>query len=114
MLDASQSGCINHPGMAATHRCKQCSTPMCDSCAVRGPTGVFCSAECKQRHESYMQRAQEMDGRARGTFFTKLKGAITWLIVASVACLSMAFVSTKINIPILSGIVQQLRNKFGI
>ena len=114
MLKASMTGCINHPGMVADHRCKQCAKPVCNSCIQRGPTGVFCSEACKVQHEQYMQRAGQLDGRARSSFFVKLRGLVVGLIVLAAVVGGIGFIGTEVEIPILSDIAWTVRDLIGL
>lgn len=114
MLSGTQSGCINHPGVEAAARCKQCSRPICGACVVSGPTGIFCSAGCKEKHETFARRAQELDDKARSSFFIKLKGLIVWLIVVVGVAFAIGFIGTAVNIPVLTPLVQQVRGIIGI
>ncbi len=60
------SGCINHPGVTAKGRCKQCGRPFCSACEVSGSTGRFCSDACKQKFEAFVERVQALEGRRTG------------------------------------------------
>ncbi|HEX73151.1 MAG TPA: hypothetical protein ENN65_07530 [Candidatus Hydrogenedentes bacterium] len=114
MVEASRSSCINHPGVEATVRCKQCGTPVCDTCVESGPTGRFCSPACRQKHEAFMQRAQQMDGRARSGVFVKLRGLIGSIIIILVVLAVIGVAATLFPIPILSDLVFQLRGMLNI
>lgn len=61
MAKGLSSTCTVHPGFEAIGRCKQCSKPFCSECQVKGPTGIFCCQECKETHEQFIQRAQQLD-----------------------------------------------------
>jgi len=85
------SACINHPAVEATGRCKQCTKPFCDACAVPGATGLFCSAACKEKHELFVQRAAKLDDMQRDTsFFAKLWIRIRKLLVFAIVILFLA------------------------
>src|SRR5262245_7068663 len=104
------SSCLNHPTVEATGRCKQCSKPFCDTCAVRGPTGNFCSQECKQRHEAYVQRAAKLDDMQRDTsFFAKTWIRIRKLLVFAIVALILAVVAhfLGVQVPVLSDLINQ-------
>lgn len=63
---SSLSTCTKHPSTEATGRCKQCGKPFCGQCRVQGPTGYFCSDGCKSSHESFVQRAKQLDDMKSG------------------------------------------------
>jgi len=107
-------GCINHPGIEAAARCKMCGKAVCRSCVTPGPTGYFCSDTCRQKHEHFAVRAQEMDGKARGVFFVKLRKFVLNVLVAAAVLFAIGFVATFIEIPLLSGIVRMVRGFIGI
>lgn len=114
MVDVTRSACVNHPGIEATVRCKQCSRPVCDTCIVTGPTGRFCCPECKQKHEVFTQRAQQMDGKARTTLFPKLRQLGGNLLLAAAVVAALAVVGTIFDIPVLTPLVQQARGMIGL
>lgn len=114
MAMGTTSGCINHPGIEAVARCKQCGKAVCGTCVVKGPTGKFCTPECKEQHEGYIQRAQELDRmRKRPSLFVKLRGIIGTGIILVLVILAAGFVATYFgfNIPILTDIVNNLFNR---
>jgi len=109
MLSPSVSGCINHPGVEAVARCKQCGKPVCSSCVVKGPTGLFCGEPCKDRHEKFISRAQELHRTSRSTgTFQKLKIALMKLVILLVAIILLGFVMVYFNVPVASDIVRKV------
>jgi ferredoxin len=107
-------GCAFHPGIEVVARCKQCGRGVCAACVVKGSTGVFCSAACKERHEAFAQRARELEGRARVPIFTRLRNLIGWVIVALAVCLALGVVGSVFPVPFLTPIVYQVRAVIGI
>jgi len=114
MSKGIQSGCINHPGVEATHRCKQCNKPVCGACVVPGPTGRFCSTACKEQHEAFTQRAQRMDGKARSGLGARLRKLVGALILAAAVCFALGVVGSIFTVPVLSDIVFEVRGILGI
>lgn len=113
MVDATRSACINHPGIEATGRCKQCGRPMCDACRVVGPTGHFCCDTCRRNHEVFMQRAAQLETKARGSFGARLRsvfgGLIVLLVVVAVALGAGYFFS----VPVLGDVAERLLGLIG-
>lgn len=109
MVDATASGCINHPGVEAAFRCKQCGKPVCNTCVVKGPTGHFCGAPCKERHEGFVQRAQSMqqDGRRTGQI-GKLRRFLIRAVIFIVALGGLGFVALYFDIPVVAAIIRKL------
>lgn len=108
------SGCINHPGIEAVARCKQCAKPVCGTCVVKGPTGAFCSDACKETHAAYVNRAQQLDDmKRRPGILARFKGVIGTGVVIVIVVFAAAFVATYfgIEIPVLSNIVRQVLNR---
>lgn len=106
------SGCINHPAVEAVARCKQCGKPVCGACVVIGPTGRFCSEDCRERHAEFIKRAQVFDSkRGPGTNLVSLltrtlvKVILLGLVVLFAAALVTVF--TDINIPFLGPILEK-------
>lgn len=103
MLEGTSSGCINHPAVEAVARCKQCGRPVCGACMVPGPTGRFCSDSCKEKHEKFIQRAQELNQTSRRTGdFRKIKRLLVKLVIYLVAIGALGFVSIYFEIPVLA------------
>jgi hypothetical protein len=113
MLDGTQSGCINHPGIEARARCKQCGKPVCGACIVAGPTGKFCSDACKETNQQFLVRAQQLEGKGGTALFTKLKGLIASLVIVAAVCIALGVVATVFEIPVLSGLVVKARGIIG-
>jgi hypothetical protein len=113
MLEGTRSGCINHPGVEALARCKQCGKPVCGTCVVSGPAGNFCSEVCKEKHQTFMSRAQQLDGRARGTMFVKLRKLAGGLIVLAAVCVAVGVIATAVEIPVLTDLVYRIRGLVG-
>ncbi|MBI5092743.1 MAG: hypothetical protein HZB26_09920 [Candidatus Hydrogenedentes bacterium] len=111
MALGAPSSCLNHPGVEATGRCKQCGKPFCNACAVSGPTGRFCSDTCKEKHQVFIQRAQQLDRQVvSGGFLRKLRSMAIKLVIWAVAILAVAFILTKyaqIEVPILSDLLRR-------
>lgn len=113
MLSGTQSGCVNHPGVEAVLRCKQCSRPVCSACVTTGPTGRFCSPDCRHKHEVFSERAQALDGKARGSFFVKLRGALGALVIAVAVLAAVGLVATFVEIPVLTNLTYMVRGWIG-
>ena len=114
MLEGSKSGCINHPGVEATVRCKQCGKPVCDACVVQGPTGLFCSTVCKEKHQAFMTRAQQLEAKKAGSSLgARLRGAVGFLLLVAVVLGAVGVVATVFEVPVLSGLVRQARVVIG-
>lgn len=114
MVSATSSGCINHPGVEAVLRCKMCGRPVCGACIETGPTGRFCSTSCRDKHQAFAARAQQLDGRGGSGLYTKLKRLVTWLIIAAVVLASIGFISVIYYIPVVSELTQRARGIIGI
>lgn len=103
------SGCLNHPTVEAVGRCKQCGKPFCSACHVKGPTGNFCSDECKAAHETFTRRAAQLDNmKATGGFGRIVKRVVILAIVLVVITVGAGMMG--IEIPVLS---ELLRNFTG-
>ena len=103
------AACINHPSIEAVGRCKQCGKPFCGTCRVTGPTGNFCAEECKTKHETFTQRAQQLDKMSRsGGFMTKLwfLGKKIVIFVLFFLAIAVALHFFGVNVPVVSPIVR--------
>lgn len=112
MMGAKTIGCINHPGVEAIGRCRQCSKPVCKQCGVSGTNGIYCSDVCREKHEQFMQRAKSLDldkNNRRGIFFQIRNWAGT-LITLLAFIFALGFVSSLIYIPYLSEVTVKIRD----
>jgi hypothetical protein len=115
MTGAKTIGCINHPGIEAIGRCRQCSKPVCRECGVAGTKGIYCCEMCRDKHEQFMQRAQALEldkGYQRGFFFhfRQWLGALITIVVLLFAA---GFVSSIIYIPFISDATMRVRTLLG-
>lgn len=110
MARGMPSTCINHTGVEAAIRCKQCGTPACSACKVSGRTGNFCSDACREKHEQFILRAQELE-RRRPTVgvLVRLRRMVVKLVVLVLVVLLFAALLTYlgVEVPFLS---DQLRH----
>jgi hypothetical protein len=109
MISPTASGCINHPGVEAVARCKQCGRPVCGACLVTGPTGRFCSDTCKDKHEKFVSRARALQrtSRSAGTL-TKVRRSLIKLVIFLVAIMALGFVAVYFEIPVAADIVRKI------
>ena len=114
-LSGVGSVCVNHPTIESVGRCKQCSKPFCNACKIQGPTGFFCSAECKQKHEVFVKRAQELDlkkgGLGIGYLLSKILG---WAVALLIIAVVLGVVGTIFQVPVLWPLVQNVRGSIGL
>jgi hypothetical protein len=111
MAIGTESGCINHPAIEAVGRCKQCGKPFCGTCRVQGPTGNFCSEDCKSKHEVFTQRAQQLDTMSRsGGFLNKL-----WFLGKKIIVFALFFLAVAValhfiglNVPVVSPVIRNI------
>ena len=114
-LSGVGSVCVNHPSVEAVGRCKQCSKPFCNACRVQGPTGYFCSAECKQKHEVFVKRAQELDTKKGGMGIGFLVGKLISILIGVVIIAAIVgVVGSVFNVPVLTPLVQSVRASVGM
>jgi hypothetical protein len=113
MLNGKQSGCINHPGMEATYHCKQCSTPVCNSCVVSGTLGNFCCETCQEKFRAFAARAQAMEQRQTGTSRLRFGAKIRKFVFILVVLAILGAAGSYYEIPVLSHVVWTIRNIVG-
>jgi hypothetical protein len=114
MIDASASGCINHPGIEASARCKQCGKPVCGACVVVAASGRYCSEACQQKNEQFMQRAAQLEVKTQGKFSLFLRQLAGKIVAVLLVLLALGILATFVNIPVLSELVYRLRGLAGI
>ena len=98
-------------------RCKQCGKPITLLNKVTGPTGHFCSAGCKEKHEEFTRRAHALDmqdrGRGRG-LGRSLRRLLGKLIVLAVVLAALGAAAVYFEIPILNDAVQYVLRAIGL
>ena len=109
------TGCIHHPSVEAIVHCRQCATPVCGACMVPGPTGRFCSIECREKNEIFIKKAQDCDVvKKRGGGFShgivKLAGRVVVLLATAFA---LGVAGTVFEIPGLSDLTRTVRGMIG-
>ena len=99
-------------------RCKQCSRPLTMANRVTGPTGHFCGAECKEKHEAFTRRAHALDmqDRAKGGsgLVRSARRLIGKLIVLAVILAVLGAVGMYFKIPVLNDAAQYVLNTIGL
>jgi hypothetical protein len=92
-------------------RCKQCNGRITRDNRVRGPHGLYCSEACKEMHEEFLERVEEVDADKGvkfsrfGLFFRRLIGKLIVLAILAVFLCALAYF---IEIPYLSEFVRGL------
>ncbi len=115
MVSPTASGCINHPGMEAVARCKMCGKPVCGACVEKGPTGAFCSTVCRDKHEAFVQRAQEQADRPKpaGANVRKLVSILIKLSILLAVVVGIGVLSVMFQIPVLEGFTRKVMGVLG-
>lgn len=115
MAMGTSSGCVNHPGIQSTARCKQCNKPVCNACRVDAPTGAFCSEVCREKFETFVQRAAQLEQMRKPARFGKVvKGLIGKLIVIFILLLALGILGSVMEVPVLTPLVETVRGKLGV
>lgn len=114
MLAGTASGCINHPSVEASVRCKMCTKPVCQACVCAGPCGLYCSPVCKEKHEHFLKQAQAMDSRARLGILGLLRKVIGNMIVWVAVLFVIGLIASLVYIPVLSELVYRIRGIIGV
>lgn len=115
MLDATLSGCINHPGIEATGRCKQCGTPFCGACEVRSANGRFCSTMCRDKYEQFAARARQLDKHPpRGGILMRLRIFVFKIAGLVLAVGAIVFGLAYFDIPVAGRIARALLQLVGV
>ena len=105
------SSCLNHPSVEAIGRCKQCNKPFCGACRVKGPTGNFCSDECKATHEAFIRRAKALDDMKGVSSFQVVKLVKRLALIAiGAVILVVAATIMGIEVPYLSELMRNITN----
>jgi hypothetical protein len=114
MASGLASACTSHPGIEAIGRCKQCGKPFCSGCQVKGPTGLFCCTACKESHEAFTQRAQQLDSMTKGStkwasLLIMLRKAIIMLVLLGLGAAGLTYAG--IDVPVVGPFFQNLLGK---
>ena len=115
MLDARLSGCINHPGVEAVIRCKQCGTAVCGACVVATAAGRFCCETCSNKYEAFTRRAQDLEPLRYGpSWMTLIRRGFLKLIVLALVLAGVGYASLHYKIPYLSDMTRDSLKFLGI
>jgi hypothetical protein len=115
MPEPLRAGCVNHPGFEAIVRCKRCGTPVCGRCVVMGPTGRYCSVECRENEQALRQKAADLAPEPMPTRRSlRLKKAIKNLIGLIIILTGIAAAGILFPIPVLSDFIAQIRGMLGL
>lgn len=115
MPEGIRSACVNHPGVEAVIRCKQCGKPVCSACMVSGPSGRFCSDGCQQRHFAFMKRAQELETKKRAPGgLAMLRKIVAAVLVIGAAVGAALFVGYLFDVPVLKDFALKAMQLTGI
>jgi len=98
-------------------RCKQCGKGVTDQNKVTGPTGMFCSAECKEKHEAFITRLEEMESRRRPPRLSlgfRIRKLLSLLIAVAFFAVVAGAVSIYFDIPVLAPLTWRILGLFGI
>jgi hypothetical protein len=112
------SACVNHPAVEAAARCKACLKPICNACKVMGSTGVFCSPACKEKYESFVERAAKMDQMPKPKAFNmaRIRSIVVKFVILLVllAALAVGASFLGIDVPIVGEYITKLRALAGM
>lgn len=115
MTDRNKQAVVS--AVDAIGRCKQCGSPVTQFNKVVGPTGMFCSDECKANHEAFTQRAGSLERTKKGGLFglpRVLGKLVGQLIVLAIIVVAIGAVGAIFEIPVLSPLVSNVRATLGI
>ena len=116
MPKGMSTACIHHPAVEAVAHCHQCSTPVCGRCVVAGPTGKFCSFECREKHEQFMNNAKGCDvsGKQGGGFSRAVRKLAGYLVFLAAVLFCLGLLCTMYEVPVLSDLTRTVRGMIGI
>ncbi len=118
MLAGSQSGCINHPGIEASYRCKQCGIGVCGGCVQMTPSGHFCSQVCREKFEQFSARAKALDDKMKKPvepgLFVKLKNLAVGGVLLLLVLGGLGVAGSLWQVPVLTDVVWKVRGIIGL
>lgn len=114
-MGAKTIGCINHPGVESIGRCRQCGKPVCRQCGMAGAKGIYCSEVCKEKHESFMQRAEGLDLERRGRpgIGFQIRRALGMLITLAAVVFVLGVISSLTYVPLLTDVTARVLSLIG-
>lgn len=91
-------------------RCKQCGGPITDFNKIMGPTGMFCSEECKQRHEAFTRRAAAIESNrpAHGGLRRFLGSIVGRAVFMFIVLVVIGLAASIFHIPVIGDIVERI------
>jgi hypothetical protein len=73
--------CINHKEVPSATMCHQCHNPICKSCSLVMPQGIFCSSECGILFREFKEKQKAGKPKEIGGVFTKTAAAFVFTVV---------------------------------
>ena len=73
--------CINHKDVPSATMCHQCHKPICKSCSLVTPQGIFCAPECGILFREFKEKMKEGKPKEIGGFFTKAAATFVCSVV---------------------------------
>ena len=97
-------------------RCKQCNQPITSGNMTESAYGVFCSEGCKEKYETFVQRAQQLESMRKPFSMARmLKSFIGKLIVILILLIALVILGTVMpEIPVLGDAAKWVRDTLGI
>jgi len=82
---------------------------------VGGPTGRFCSFECREKHEKFVKDAQGCElGKKRGGGLSRtIRSLVSSAVVLAAVLLALGVVCSLFEVPVLSGLTRMVRGRIG-
>jgi hypothetical protein len=82
---------------------------------VGGPTGRFCSFECREKHEKFVKDAQGCElGKKRGGGFSRtIRSLASSAVVLAAVLLALGVVCSFFEVPVLSALTRMVRDRIG-
>ncbi len=97
-------------------RCKQCHKPVTEANKVVAPSGLFCSSACRERYETFVKRAAELESHRRtrlGLAF-RLKQLVSFLISLAILAAILGFIAVIFEIPVVGPFFLRLKEMVGL
>ncbi|MBN2312210.1 MAG: hypothetical protein JXR94_24740 [Candidatus Hydrogenedentes bacterium] len=96
----------------AIGRCKQCGARVTEFDKVTGPTGMFCSQECRQKHEAFIQRAEALHATHKKSYLGMVRALFRHFLGKVLALLVLlafvAILATVFDLPVISDMVEKM------
>jgi hypothetical protein len=104
------------PDDVVVAQCAQCGGPVTERDKVVVSEGPFCSMECREQYEEYLQRLEEAEGRPKPGWSLRytVRRLIRFVILLALVLVLVGFFAVTFDIPHVTPFYERLLESIGM